>query len=102
MGRDGTRLTEDVIGAQVDRLLNDRRDRSWEAKQREQGVVVTYRGVPRDLHEQVKEIAKALHVNTGDVARRFLEYAIEAYQEGELELQPVVVSTKRSLYPDEP
>jgi len=101
MSRDPTRLSPEVIGSQVEMLLNDGRDRSWEAEQRERGLVVTYRGIPQELHERVKEIAKALHVNTGDVARRFLEYAIEAYEEGSLQLDAVVISTKRTLYPDD-
>lgn len=76
-------------------------DREWEARQRKRGVVATYRGIPPELQERIKEIAHEHQVKIGDVARRFLEYAVQAYDAGDLELKAVVVSTTKSLYPDD-
>lgn len=78
-----------------------RRDRSWEAQQRKERGFVSYRGVPKELQEQLKALASELHVPVGDVARRFLEYGLEAYERGDLELHPVEIVRKSTLYPDE-
>ena len=75
-------------------------DRAWEEQQRKRGVVATYRGIPHELQDRVKEIAHKHEVNIGDVARRFLEYAVRAYDVGDLELEAVMVSTTKSLYPE--
>ena len=37
--------------------VGPRRNRDWEEAQRKQGIVVTYRGIPRELHDRIKEIA---------------------------------------------
>ena len=47
-----------------------------------------YRGVDPHLALRVKEIAGDLLVNSGEVARLLLEYALRAYAECELELNP--------------
>lgn len=77
------------------------RKREWERDQRASGHVVTYRGIPRALQERIKEIAEAHRVKVGDVARRFLEHALDAFEAGELELTPGVVGRRYSLYPDQ-
>lgn len=77
----------------------ERRKRTWEAEQRAKGNVVTYRGIPPELREQIKAIAVAHHVKIGEVARRFLEHGLEAYQSGDLELRAVEIVLKATLYP---
>jgi len=96
------------LGDQADKEALDtiaragpKRDRSWEAEQRDRGIVATYRGIPPDVQARIKAIACEHQVNIGDVARRFLEHGIAAYESGDLDLEPVTVSTKKSLYPDE-
>lgn len=95
------RSTGDLVDKEAVDLLGKRRDRSWEAGQRKRGVVATYRGIPPELQERIKAVASEHQVNIGDVARRFLEYALEAYDAGELQLQAVSETPKRTLYPDE-
>jgi hypothetical protein len=65
-----------------------KRNRDWERKQRDRGVVATYRGIPSGLHETIKRVAKTLSVSVGDVARAFLEHGLAAYEAGDLELEP--------------
>ena len=77
------------------------RDRSWETEQRTRGVVVTYRGIPPELRGRIKEIAAELGVTVGDVARRFLEHGLDAFESGALKLRPAEKVTKRTLYPDD-
>ncbi len=62
------------------------RNRSWEKATYQNKVV--YRGVDPHLALRVKEIAGDLLVNSGEVARLLLEYALRAYAECELELNP--------------
>ena len=94
---------QDQAGEAADFLSQrpEQRDRSWESEQRARGVVVTYRGVPADLQARIKEIAGENKVKVGELARRFLEYALAAYESGELDLDLVDVATKRTLYPDD-
>jgi len=73
------------------------RNRDWDRAHN--FLVVTYRGIPAELHRQIKEIADKKGVPVGEVARAFLEYALEAYQDGDLELSANPVLGKRTLYP---
>ncbi|MBN1484921.1 MAG: hypothetical protein JXA37_09380 [Chloroflexia bacterium] len=75
------------------------RDRSWEARQRREKGVATYRGIPHDLQEEIKKVAQELHVTIGETARYFLEYALAAYRRGELEPETHDASKKQTLYP---
>ncbi len=63
-----------------------KRNRVWERIHQDQKVV--YRGVDPKLALQVKAIADELSVPVGEVARAMLEYALRAYAEGDLDLQP--------------
>lgn len=62
------------------------RNRQWEKEH--QNDKVTYRGVDPKLALQVKAIANNLNVPDGEVARALLEYALRAYAEGDLVLDP--------------
>jgi hypothetical protein len=76
------------------------RNRGWEREQRDSGKVVTYRGIPAHLHEEVKRIARKKNVPIGEVVRAFLEYALVGYEQGELELNPQFGPGKLTLYPE--
>lgn len=83
------------------RASRAKRDRSWERRQRETVGVVTYRGIPSELNEALKDVADDLGVLVGDVARAFLEYALDAHERGELELEAKPRAVKFTLYPTE-
>jgi len=76
-----------------------KRDRSWERRQRKNGDVATYRGVPKHLQAEIKRVAVRHHVPVGEVARAFFEYALVAYERGDLELQATFGPGKLTLYP---
>lgn len=77
-----------------------KRDRDWEKQQRCSGTVATYRGIPKHLKNEIKRVAKKHHVPVGEVARAFLEHALLAYEQGELELQAEFGPGKLTLYPE--
>ncbi len=76
-----------------------KRNRQWERKHNQ--VVATYRGIPPELQAQIKKIADDLDVPVGDVARAFLQHALEAYQAGQLRVKPQLKTGKRTLFPGE-
>lgn len=99
------RSVSDQIGDEPIEVLTRRpskakRNREWERRQYEKGLFVAYRGIPRELHESIKEIADDLGVPVGEVARAFLEYGLEACRRGDLVLQPKPVTGKFSLFPE--
>jgi len=91
---------EEMVEVLARRPSRARRNRSWEARQRKAGVVVTYRGIPTELQKQLKQVAEEHSVPVGEVARRFLEYGLAAYEAGELTLRPVLVPGRLTLYPE--
>ena len=58
----------------------------------------SYRGIPAAVDRDVSRIAVQLHVPKGEVMRALLEYALDAYQTGELQLTPRNDSGRPSLY----
>jgi hypothetical protein len=62
------------------------RNRQWEKKHQNQKAM--YHGVDLKLALRVKQIASDLNVNDGEVARKLLEYALRAYADGDLDLNP--------------
>ena len=62
------------------------RSRQWEKAHLSQKA--TYRGVDPNLALRVKQIAENLEVRDGEVARTLLEYALRAFAQGELDLNP--------------
>jgi hypothetical protein len=69
------------------------RNRSWEQQHRGK----SYRGIPKALHEALKEIA-ANHVRSVDViAQAFLEYALVCCRRGELTFDPLLHQGRRTL-----
>jgi hypothetical protein len=63
-----------------------KRDRRWEKQHQSHKAV--YRGVDPKLALKVKAIAGDLLVPEGEVARAVLEYALHAYEQGNLDLHP--------------
>jgi len=63
--------------------------------------VVTFRGIPPRLNDELKTVASELGVTVGDLARAFLEYGLEAYRSGELELHAHPVRKRFTLFPGE-
>jgi hypothetical protein len=62
------------------------RNRQWEKEHQSHKVV--YRGVDPKLSLKVKTIAGDLLVPAGEVARAVIEYALRAYEQGDLDLRP--------------
>lgn len=77
------------------------RDRTWERQKRRQVGQVTYRGVPPETNERVKSAAGQLGVRVGEMARALLEYALDAWDRGEIDLEthPRDGVVPRTLYP---
>lgn len=74
-----------------------KRNRDWEQAHRAE--TVTYRGIPRECHHWVEEIAGGLAVPRDEVIRAFLEYGEERYRLGELRLYPYPKSQRMTLFP---
>ncbi|MEJ5200603.1 MAG: hypothetical protein WHV66_00105 [Anaerolineales bacterium] len=62
-----------------------KRNRSWETAHRSR----CYRGVPPEIRDQVKEIAKALGVPADEVAQAMVEYSLECLKRGTLKLDGI-------------
>ena len=79
-----------------------KRNRSWEKEHQSQKAV--YRGVDPKLALRVKAIAAELFVPEGEVARCILEYAMRAFEEGDLDLlpRPNPLRMRMTLYPSSP
>lgn len=81
----------DLLGAQRAAVgkRKDKHDRSWEREQRAAAEVcqVSYRQMPRTVRDRIKAIAQVHKVTTDQVARRLLEYALERYDAGELQIE---------------
>jgi len=74
-----------------------RRDRSWE-KQADNRPML-FRRVPPGLCNAIKEVAGDLQVRVDDVARAFLEFGLDCYQKGDLEIRPVLSDGRLTLFP---
>lgn len=77
-----------------------KRNRAWEKEERKKKHVATYRGIPRHLQDELRHTANKHNVPIGEVARAFLEYALHAYQKGDLTLQAKFGPGKLTLYPE--
>ncbi len=72
-------------------------DRSWE--KRENNRPILFRRVPPGLRDAIKEIADSLQVRADDVARAFLEFGVQCYQQGEIQIQPALSEGRLTLFP---
>ena len=88
-----------MIGGFIPVYEKKKRNRNWE--QQHNHTRVTYRGVPQHLVETIKEVAETLQVNTGDVARAFLEFGLNCLEEEEIQLNPKPKAQRMTLFPKE-
>ena len=94
-------MSSEPVDVLASRPSKAKRDRSWEKEQREKVGLVAYRGIPASLNARLKAVAGELGVPVGDVARAFLEYSLQAYQRGDMELTPKLVVGRFTLHPRE-
>ena len=84
------------------RMVRSGREPNEDAQQ--QTKVRSYRGIPESVDAQIKGIAKEMKVPMGEVMRVLLEYALAAYEAGEMLLnpQPRIVRSERNktLFPE--
>lgn len=59
---------------------------------------VSYRGIPDETVQAVEALASRLVTPIGEVARRLLEFGLEAYEAGNLPMQTYAVVMKNTLY----
>ncbi len=74
-----------------------KRSREWEKQQQQ----VTFRGIPPELNARLNAVAAELGVTVSDVVRAFIERGLQAYEQGDLMLQPRLRTGKMTLYPEE-
>lgn len=60
------------------------RDRSWEERQRNarKTTQVSYRGIPRDLNQAIKDLAKERGLTVSEVAAHLLAVGLEEVRAG--------------------
>ncbi len=63
--------------------------------------IATFRGIPKKLHETLKDIAAELGVSPGELARYFLEQGLARMKAGDERIEVSFVSGGYTLYPDE-
>ena len=61
-------------------------------------TVVTFRGIPDELQEAVKQLAEERDIPVGEVAAYLIETGMRAFRSGELVLQPVPKPGANTLY----
>ena len=77
-------VSDEPVEALTRRPSREKRTRRWEKSHPR----VSYRGVPPELQAELKQVATALSVPVGQVARAFLEFGLAAYKCGDLVLEP--------------
>lgn len=75
-----------------------KRNRDWEQVHRAE--TVTYRGVPRECHEWIEEIADGLAVPRDEIVRAFLEFGVKQYRSGQLALIAYPKAQRMTLFPE--
>lgn len=78
--------------------LKKKRLRKWEQIHRFE--TVTYRGIPRQVVEQIVEIAQRLSVPRDEVVRAFLEYGVKLYRTEKLNLFAYPKAQRMTLFPE--
>jgi hypothetical protein len=78
--------------------LRKKRSRKWEQVHRFE--TVTYRGIPRQVVEQIIEIAQSLTVPRDEVVRAFLEYGVDLYRTRKLNLFAYPKAQRMTLFPE--
>lgn len=75
-----------------------KRSRKWEQVHRFE--TVTYRGIPRQVVEQIVEIAQSLSVPRDEIVRAFLEYGVKLYRTRKLNLFAYPKAQRMTLFPE--
>ena len=78
--------------------LKKKRSRKWEQVHRFE--TVTYRGIPRQVVEQIIEIAQSLSVPRDEIVRAFLEYGVKLYRTKKLSLFAYPKAQRMTLFPE--
>ncbi len=63
--------------------------------------IATFRGIPKKLHEAIKQTASDLGVSPGELARYLLEVGLTRIEAGEDVVEPKFVPGGFTLYPEE-
>lgn len=72
-----------------------KRNRRWE----QEHPVTAVRGLPPVLVEELRRVAAQLGVSKDEVIRAFLEYGLQAYRNGSMNLNPELKVGKLTLFP---
>lgn len=99
-------VSSPVFGSPSSALLNmmpiaeerQRRSRDWERSRRENAV--SYRGIPPEIQTGIKTVAAEIEVNAEEVARAFLEFGLNAFRNGEIQIQPHPKGRLMTLFPE--
>lgn len=75
-----------------------KRERKWDKTH--QGELVTYRGIPAETHQALISLAGSIGVPVDEIARMFLEYALEHYRSGTLPVDPHPKAQRMTLFLD--
>ena len=78
--------------------LKKKRLRKWEQIHRFE--TVTYRGIPRQVVEQIVEVAQRLSVPRDEVVRAFLEYGVKLYRTKKINLFAYPKAQRMTLFPE--
>lgn len=77
------------------------RDRGWEKEKRSDGFCqVGYRHVPVAVRDRIRAAAAGLYVSADEVGRLFLEFALDAFERGEIAVVPTLEGGKLTLFPE--
>jgi len=79
--------------------LGLKRKRAWEERQRQdpKTTQVTFRGIPRDLRDQLNTVASELGITVSELARFFLEYGLASYVSGTVRVPIRLAEIKRTV-----
>jgi hypothetical protein len=81
--RRSARETAEVKPEKDVKTVKAKRSRDWDKRHNPQ--VATYR-IGAELKAAIRELADSLKVSPAAIVQRFLTYALEAYQRGELDV----------------
>lgn len=89
-------LLSEIPNARVTVVSAARRNRSYERRHR----TFTYRLTDKEISDMVGAVAESLFVSVSDVARAFVEVAIDAARQGKIPFEEVpIIKRHLTLYP---
>lgn len=78
-------------------LIKRGRSRKWERKY----PTISFRHWPPSIKKRINRIAARIGAPGYEVARRLIEHALDAYDAGDVTMQPCIASHRLTLYPSE-